>query len=110
MVIGGVVAAALGTIVGLPALRLRGLYLALVTLMAAGAFSVVINAIGFPEGGSGFNGRGGSGAIRNAPGPVSPSPTPPTSGSRSSSRPSASRSSSSTSAPAPVGVGDDSAQ
>ena len=69
MVIGGVVAAALGTIIGLPALRLRGLYLALVTLMAAGAFSVVINAIGFPEGGSGFNGRGGSGAVRNAPRP-----------------------------------------
>jgi branched-chain amino acid transport system permease protein len=69
MVIGGVVAAALGTIIGLPALRLRGLYLALVTLMAAGAFSVVINAIGFPEGGSGFNGRGGSEAVRNAPRP-----------------------------------------
>jgi branched-chain amino acid transport system permease protein len=29
----------------------------------------VINAIGFPEGGSGFTGRGGSGAIRNAPRP-----------------------------------------
>ena len=69
MVIGGVVAAALGTIIGLPALRLRGLYLALVTLMAAGAFFVVINAIGFPEGGSGFNGRGGSAAVRNAPRP-----------------------------------------
>ena len=29
----------------------------------------MINAIGFPEGGSGFNGRGGGGAIRNAPRP-----------------------------------------
>jgi branched-chain amino acid transport system permease protein len=69
IVIGGVVAAAIGTVIGLPALRLRGLYLALVTLMSAGAFFVVINAIGFPEGGSGFTGRGGSGAIRNAPRP-----------------------------------------
>ena len=69
IVVGGVVAAALGTVIGLPALRLRGLYLALVTLMSAGAFFVVINAIGFPEGGSGFTGRGGSGAIRNAPRP-----------------------------------------
>lgn len=69
IVIGGVVAAALGTLIGLPALRLRGLYLALVTLMSAGAFFVVINAIGFPEGRSGFTGRGGSGAIRNAPRP-----------------------------------------
>ena len=69
IVIGGIVAAAIGTVIGLPALRLRGLYLALVTLMSAGAFFVVINAIGFPEGGSGFTGRGGSGAVRNAPRP-----------------------------------------
>jgi branched-chain amino acid transport system permease protein len=69
IVVGGVVAAVLGTLIGLPALRLRGLYLALVTLMSAGGFFVVINAIGFPEGGSGFGGRGGSGAVRNAPRP-----------------------------------------
>jgi branched-chain amino acid transport system permease protein len=69
IVVGGVVAAVIGMLIGLPALRLRGLYLALVTLMGAGAFFVVINAIGFPEGGSGFTGRGGSGAIRNAPRP-----------------------------------------
>jgi branched-chain amino acid transport system permease protein len=67
--VGGVVAAAVGTVIGLPALRLRGLYLALVTLMSAGAFFVVINGMGFPEGGSGFTGRGGGGAIRNAPRP-----------------------------------------
>ncbi len=69
MVIGGLVAAVIGTLIGLPALRLRGLYLALVTLMGAGAFFVVINAIGFPEGGTGFTGRGGSTAIQNAPRP-----------------------------------------
>jgi branched-chain amino acid transport system permease protein len=60
ILIGGIVAALIGTIVGLPALRVRGLYLALVTLMAAASFYVVVNAVGFPDGGSGFNGRGGS--------------------------------------------------
>jgi branched-chain amino acid transport system permease protein len=69
ILLAGVVAAVMGMIVGLPALRLRGLYLALVTLMFAGAFFVVINAVGFPEGGSGFDGRGGFYNIRNAPRP-----------------------------------------
>lgn len=69
ILIGGIVAAIIGTVVGLPALRLRGLYLALVTLMGAGAFFVVINAIGFPEGGGGFTGREGTSALRNAPRP-----------------------------------------
>lgn len=63
LLIGGVAAALIGTIVGLPALRLRGLYLALVTLLAAGAFATVITAIGFPNGGSGFLGRGGGGNL-----------------------------------------------
>lgn len=54
---GGVVASLVGLIFGLPALRLRGLYLALVTLMLAGAFQIVISAWGFPDGGSGFLGR-----------------------------------------------------
>ncbi len=54
---GGIGAAAIGVLAGLPALRLRGLYLALVTLMLAGAFQVVINAWGFPDGGAGFFGR-----------------------------------------------------
>jgi branched-chain amino acid transport system permease protein len=66
---GGVFAALIGTIVGLPALRVRGLYLALITLMAAGAFYVVINAIGFPDGGSGFDGRGGVYNRRQMPQP-----------------------------------------
>jgi branched-chain amino acid transport system permease protein len=41
---------AAGILVGVPALRLRGLYLALSTLMMAGAFQVFISAINFPDG------------------------------------------------------------
>jgi branched-chain amino acid transport system permease protein len=56
--IGGALAAAVaGALVGLPALRMRGLYLALLTLMVAAAFQVVVNAIGFPDGGAGFTGK-----------------------------------------------------
>ena len=47
----------LGTIIGLPALRLSGLYLALVTLMLAGAITVVLAATDFPNGGEGFLGH-----------------------------------------------------
>ena len=57
LVIGAVVAAAVGLIVGLPALRMRGLYLALLTLMVAAAFQVVVNVIGFPDGGPGWTGK-----------------------------------------------------
>ena len=54
---GGVAAAFFGWVAGLPALRMRGLYLAIVTLMVAGALQVVINAVGFPDGGPGILGR-----------------------------------------------------
>ncbi|MCY1708284.1 branched-chain amino acid ABC transporter permease [Pannonibacter sp. SL95] len=54
---GGIAASLVGVLCGLPALRLKGLYLALVTLMLAGGFQVIINAFGFPDGGSGFFGR-----------------------------------------------------
>jgi branched-chain amino acid transport system permease protein len=47
----------LGTLVGLPALRLSGLYLALITLMFAGATTIVLSATDFPNGGKGFLGR-----------------------------------------------------
>jgi len=57
MLAGGAVAAIVGLIFGIPALRLRGLYLALVTLMLAGGFQTIIGAWGFPDGGSGFLGR-----------------------------------------------------
>ncbi|MCJ0766013.1 branched-chain amino acid ABC transporter permease [Variovorax terrae] len=54
---GGLSAALIGMLAGLPALRLRGLYLALVTLMMAGGFQVLATAIGFPDGGAGWLGR-----------------------------------------------------
>jgi branched-chain amino acid transport system permease protein len=53
----GVITAVLGTLVGLPALRLSGLYLALITLMMAGAITVVLNNTNFPNGGPGFLGH-----------------------------------------------------
>jgi branched-chain amino acid transport system permease protein len=53
----GVTASALGMLAGLPALRMKGLYLALVTLMMAGGYQVLINAFGFPDGGGGWLGR-----------------------------------------------------
>jgi branched-chain amino acid transport system permease protein len=56
---GGVIASLVGVIWGLPALRMRGIYLALVTLMLAGAFQTVISAWSFPAGGTGFFGTGG---------------------------------------------------
>jgi branched-chain amino acid transport system permease protein len=52
--------------VGLPALRLSGLNLAIVTLMFAGAFSIVFNATGFPNGGGGFLGKATGSAQRLA--------------------------------------------
>ncbi len=54
---GGLVAAAFGLIVGLPALRIRGLYLALTTLLLAGGMEKVLLTTGFPDGGPGFLGR-----------------------------------------------------
>ena len=44
----------LGVVIGLPALRLSGLYLALVTLMAAGAITLLLISVKFPNGGGGF--------------------------------------------------------
>ena len=56
----GVITMLLGTVIGLPALRMRGLYLALITLMMAGAITVVLATINFPNGGGGFLGYNGS--------------------------------------------------
>jgi branched-chain amino acid transport system permease protein len=50
----GLVTMVLGTMIGLPALRVSGLYLALVTLMLAGAITVVLTDTNFPNGGKGF--------------------------------------------------------
>lgn len=56
----GLITMVLGTLVGLPALRMRGLYLALITLMLAGAITVVLATTNFPNGGHGFLGYNGS--------------------------------------------------
>ncbi len=45
-----------GVVIGLPALRLSGLYLALITLMAAGAITLILQQFKFPNGGDGFSG------------------------------------------------------
>ena len=50
----GLLTGVLGVIIGLPALRLSGLYLALVTLMAAGAITLLLVSVKFPNGGGGF--------------------------------------------------------
>jgi branched-chain amino acid transport system permease protein len=60
MLAGGVGASIIGMIWGLPALRMRGLYLALVTLMLAGAFQSLITVMRFPVGGPGFLGQVGA--------------------------------------------------
>jgi branched-chain amino acid transport system permease protein len=57
---GGVGASLIGMIWGLPALRMRGLYLALVTLMLAGAFQTLTVVTSFPVGGPGFLGQVGA--------------------------------------------------
>lgn len=57
LLVSGLIACGVGVLIGLPALRLSGLYLALITLMAAGAVSVVLRTINFPNGGGGFTGR-----------------------------------------------------
>jgi branched-chain amino acid transport system permease protein len=57
---GGVGASVIGMVWGLPALRMRGLYLALVTLMLAGAFQTLVVVTSFPVGGPGFLGQVGA--------------------------------------------------
>jgi branched-chain amino acid transport system permease protein len=56
LLVAGLITMVLGTVIGLPALRLSGLYLALITLMLAGAITVVLTATNFPNGGGGFKG------------------------------------------------------
>ncbi|MGC1350988.1 MAG: ABC transporter permease [Xanthobacteraceae bacterium] len=66
---GGIAASVFGVIFGLPALRMRGLYFALITLMIAAAFQVFINAIGFPDGGPGWSGKVYAGVRQYMPHP-----------------------------------------
>ena len=59
----GLATMVLGTLVGLPALRMNGMYLALITLMLAGAITVVLANTNFPNGGSGFLGYGATATV-----------------------------------------------
>lgn len=54
LLLSGTGAALVGMVLSIPAMRMRGLYLALVTLMAAGAFQIIFTAFQFPNGGGGF--------------------------------------------------------
>ncbi len=56
----GLVTMIVGTAIVLPAIRLRGLYLALITLMLAGAITVILATVNFPNGGGGFTGYNGT--------------------------------------------------
>ena len=56
----GLVTMIIGSLITLPALRLRGLYLALITLMLAGGVTVILATLNFPNGGGGFSGYNGS--------------------------------------------------
>jgi branched-chain amino acid transport system permease protein len=60
LIAAGLITMVLGTLVGLPALRMSGLYLGLITLMLAGAITVALATINFPNGGGGFTGYNGS--------------------------------------------------
>src|SRR4029079_4762301 len=66
----GAITCAIGVIVGLPALRLSGLYLAVFTLLLAGATSVFLGRADFPNGGGGFLGRDVAGALSTETPPV----------------------------------------
>jgi branched-chain amino acid transport system permease protein len=70
LLVTGLITCAIGVLVGLPALRLSGLYLALITLMFAGAVTVVLSVTDFPSGGGGFTGRASTGALTTSTPPV----------------------------------------
>jgi branched-chain amino acid transport system permease protein len=57
LLMAGLTTGAIGVLVGLPALRVSGLHLALITLMFAGAITLVLGLIHFPNGGKGFLGQ-----------------------------------------------------
>jgi branched-chain amino acid transport system permease protein len=57
LLLAGILTGILGTLLGLPALRLSGLHLALITLMFAGLVTIVMPSIEFPNGGGGVLGH-----------------------------------------------------
>lgn len=77
LLLAGLLTGVVGVLVGLPALRLSGLDLALITLMLAGAISIVLTQIDFPNGGPGVLGHtessSGAPAVRR-PGMASSDP------------------------------------
>jgi branched-chain amino acid transport system permease protein len=70
LLLAGGITCGIGVLVGLPALRLSGLYLALITLMFAGATTIVLSVTDFPNGGGGFTGRSTTGALATSTPPV----------------------------------------
>jgi len=54
LLVTGLLTGLLGAVIGIPAIRLSGLYLALITLMAAGAITLLLKVFKFPNGGGGF--------------------------------------------------------
>ncbi len=70
LLVDGLITGVLGTLVGVPSLRVSGLYLALITLMLAGATTVVLAVIDFPNGGHGFTGVSATGALTTSTPPV----------------------------------------
>jgi len=70
LLLSGAITCVVGVFVGLPALRLSGLYLALVTLMFAGATTIVLSVTDFPNGGGGFTGRSAADALTTSTPPV----------------------------------------
>ncbi len=63
LAVAGAVTMIFGWVLALPALRMRGLYLALITLMAAGGLEVIFSTFRFPNGGEGFWGVTPSSAL-----------------------------------------------
>lgn len=57
LLVTGAITCVIGVLIGLPALRLSGLYLALITLMGAGAVTIILRTLEFPNGGGGFSGH-----------------------------------------------------
>ena len=56
VLVAALVSAVVGMLAGLPALRMRGLYLAIITLMAAAGFQILVTGTQFPNGGNGWLG------------------------------------------------------
>jgi len=54
LAVAGAVTLMFGWLLAMPALKMRGLYLALITLMAAGGLEVIFSTFRFPNGGEGF--------------------------------------------------------